>query len=153
MTLAYAQLGYDADRTPSPGPTDPSGVDEARETLRTSLVVAAADVDGEYAWGNREAAATAVREAIDADARRLAEDRAGEERSLAVAANGSAAGRWAGRNCPTGDGRDFGACRVEEGVVVQERANETTVVAAAFDVSVVAPGERSEVTVVVRPVA
>ncbi|MFC6826533.1 DUF7261 family protein [Halopelagius fulvigenes] len=153
MTLAYAQLGYDADRTPSPGPTDPSGVDEARETLRTSLVRAAADADGEYAWEDRDAAAAAVRAAVDADARRLAEDRAGEERSLVVSANGSAAARWAGRNCPTGAGRDFGACRVEDGVVVQERAAETAVVAAAFDLSVVAPDERSEVTVVVRPVA
>lgn len=153
MTLAYAQLGYDADRTETPGPTDPSGVDEARETLRTSLVVAAADVDGEYTWGNRDAAADAVRDAVDADARRLVRERAGEERSLTVSANGSAASRWAGRRCPRGDGRAFGSCLVEDGVVVQERAGETTVVAAAFDLSVVGPGERSTVTVVVRPVA
>lgn len=153
MTVAYAQLGYDADRTPSPEPTDPSGIDEARETLRTSLVVAAADVDGEYAWEDRNAAAADVRADVDADVRRLVRDRASDERSLAVSANESVAARWAGRNCPGGSGREFGACRVEEGIVVQERANETTVVAAAFDLSVVGPGERSDVTVVVRPVA
>ncbi|SFF89455.1 hypothetical protein SAMN04488063_0691 [Halopelagius inordinatus] len=153
MTVAYAQLGYDADRTETPGPTDPSRLDEARETLRTSLVVASADVDGAYTWGRRDAAAETVRDAVDADARRLARDRAGDERSLTVSANGSAAARWAGRRCPRGDGRNFGSCVVEDGVVVQDRAGETTVVAAAFDLSVVGPGERSTVTVVVRPVA
>lgn len=149
MTLAYAQLGYDADVTSS----GRAGLDEARETLRTSLVVASARVDGEYGWGERETAAAAVREDVDADARRLVADRAGDGLAVDVAPNSSAAERWADGECPRGDGREFGRCVVEGGVVVQERANETTVVAAAFDVRIVGPGERSEVTVVVRPVA
>lgn len=55
-------------------------------------------------------------------------------------------------NCPDGPGREFGDCIAERGVVVQERAGETVVVAVAFDVAVTTPNGRQELTLVVRVV-
>lgn len=150
MALAYAQLGGD----PAPGTGDVGrgvGVDDARRALSTSLTEATVSTDGEYRWRDRGAAVDAVRSELAGDLTRL-EDAAAAERSLVVAYNESEAAGWAARNCPGGRGREFGPCDVEDGVVVQRRANETAVVAAAFDLRAVAPGERTNATVVVRAV-
>jgi hypothetical protein len=53
--------------------------------------------------------------------------------------------------CPGGPGRVFGACERDGGLVVQERAGETVVVAAAYDVRVTASGGTTAFTRVIRP--
>jgi hypothetical protein len=149
MAVAYAQLGYDADRSPgSAGVT----LDDVRRSLDASFTAAALDVDGTADANDAASAASAVRDAVRADVARLERDVAATDRGLAVSSNATAAAAWAADRCPDGDGRDFESCRVESGVVVQVRAGEVTALAAAFDVSLVGPGERTEATVVVRAV-
>ena len=53
-------------------------------------------------------------------------------------------------NCPGGPNRDFGPCEATDGVVVQERAGETVVLAVAFDVRVTTERGWSRSTLVVR---
>ncbi|MFC6987941.1 hypothetical protein ACFQJD_19075 [Haloplanus sp. GCM10025708] len=53
----------------------------------------------------------------------------------AVAFNDTAADRFAETHCPGGELREFEPCAATGGVVAQSRANQTVVVAAAFDVT------------------
>lgn len=149
MALAYAQLGYEGggdDAASAPG------VDDARRALSSSFTGAVVETDGEYDWDERAAAVAAVRADLTDDVARVEDAAAAGDRSLVVSYNGSEATGWAARNCPGGRGRAFGDCTVRDGVVVQRRGNETAVVAAAFDLAVVAPDERTNATVVVRAV-
>jgi len=154
MTLAYAQLGYDADRTGA-GTVDVASVSELDRSLTGSLRTAARAVrhDDAHAWRDRRAVADRVAASLAADADRLEQTHAEESRSLAISLDDPAATQWARERCPDGRGRDFGPCRAIEGVVVQERADETTVVAAAFRIRIVSPAESTTVTVVSRVVA
>ena len=66
-----------------------------------------------------------------------------------IVQNGSAAAAWASESCPVGRGREFGACESRGGLVLQERAGETYLVAVAFDVTVVSERGAAELTVLV----
>jgi len=70
-----------------------------------------------------------------------------------VSYNRSVADRMARSRCPGGAGRRFGDCTAIDGVVVQDRVDETHVLAVAFDVTVTTDRGRIEATMVVRPVA
>ncbi|WP_241432420.1 DUF7261 family protein [Halogeometricum borinquense] len=149
MALAYAQLGYDTGGDePAAGP----GIDGARRALSSAFTGAAVQTDGAYHWSNREAAVSTVRDDMADDVTRVENAAAATDRSLVVSYNDSEATGWAVRNCPDGRGREFGPCEVEDGIVIQQRANETAVVAAALDLDIVAPDERTNATVVVRAV-
>ena len=65
------------------------------------------------------------------------------------ASNASAATDWAATNCPGGSGRRFGPCEADRGVVVQERAGRTHVLAVAVDVTVTTERGTYAVTLVV----
>jgi hypothetical protein len=149
MTLAYAQLGYDADRDGA-GAVDVAAVSDVDRSLSASLRAAARDVDGEYRWADRRQAGEAVRDAVEGDIERVQRVHADESRSLSVTFDDSTAAAWAREHCPGGAGREFGRCRSIDGVVVQERAGETTVVAAAVRIRIVSPAERTTVTTVLR---
>jgi len=153
MTLAYAQLGYDADRTGA-GTVEVASVSEVDRSLTGSLRAAAREVrrGDDHAWRARRTVAERVAASLDADADRLERAHAEESRSLTVELDDAAATQWAREQCPDGDGREFGPCRVIDGVVVQERADETAVVAAAFRVRVVSPDESTTALVVSRVV-
>jgi len=66
--------------------------------------------------------------------------------------NRSAARAWAREGCPKGPGRRFGSCDARDGVVVQERAGETTLLAVAFDVRVTTARGTYDATLVTRVV-
>jgi hypothetical protein len=167
MTLAYAQLGYDADRTGA-GAVEVASIGGIEGDLAASFRAAVRDEAGEAdgdaesdadvgaAGGPRrlERGVTAerIRAAVLADVDRLAERHAAESRSLDVRFDDAAATAWADANCPGGPGREFGPCRSVDGVVVQERAGEATPVAAAFRIRLVSPAESTTATVVVRAV-
>ncbi|MFC7166703.1 DUF7261 family protein [Halospeciosus flavus] len=70
--------------------------------------------------------------------------------AIRVERNESTAVAWRRAHCPRGEGRRFGGCQAIDGVVVQNRAGQTHVLAAAFDVRVVAPAGTTRLTVVVR---
>ncbi len=154
MTLAYAQLGYDADRTGA-GTAEVASVSELDRSLTGSLRAAAREVrrgNDPPAWRDRRAVAERVGASLSADGDRLERVHAGEHRSLTIELADAPATRWARERCPGGRGRVFGPCRAIDGVVVQERADGTAVVAAAFRIRIVSPAESTTVTVVSRVV-
>ena len=155
MTLAYAQLGYDADRTGA-GSTATASVSEIDRSLTGSLRAAARkevrQTDSGRPWRDHRSVANRVRESLRADLAEVERLHAAESRSLSIELQDGAATRWARTRCPDGQGRDFGPCRSIAGVVVQERAGGTAVVAAAFRIRIVSPAESTTVTTVSRTV-
>ncbi|MGQ4554560.1 DUF7261 family protein [Halobellus sp. GM3] len=149
MTLAYAQLGYDADRRGA-GAVDVASLSTLDGELSAAFRAAVRDVEGDYRWSERARATADVRSSLEDAADRLERAHADESRSLTVTFDEAAATEWARERCPGGDGRDFGPCRASGGVVIQERAGETTVVAAAFRIRIVSPAETTTATSVPR---
>jgi hypothetical protein len=146
VLFAYLQLGYHPDVEPRP---DVSG-GQAVDYLDRSVHDAAAETAGEYAWRDRDAMAAAVRDRIDADVETLERARLEEGVTYVVGYNDTAAERWLDDNCVSGDGKRFGDCAADDGVVLQDRAGEAVLLAVAFDVRVVGPDGESELTVVVE---
>lgn len=148
--LAYLQLGYHADTDAAADFEDPAT--NAVRVLERTTFEASAAVAGEYTWSNRTRAAERVREVVRPRIDRLAGSRVTDGTATLVTYNASAALTWAGESCPGGEGRAFGPCRTDDGVVVQERAGETVLVAVAFDVRVVRERGETSLTVVTEPV-
>lgn len=150
VVAAYLQLGYHPDVVAS---TDYDGYGEnAERFLERSVHEAGANATGGYDWDERGRAVDAVRADLGPRLDTLNGSQVEEGVAYAARYNRSAASRWASTECPGGRGREFGPCRADRGVVVQERAGETVVVAAAFDVTVTTPRGRQELTLVVRVV-
>ncbi|PSQ34830.1 hypothetical protein BRD05_06355 [Halobacteriales archaeon QS_9_70_65] len=145
VLLAYLQLGYHPDTAPEP---DVSG-ETAVAYLDRSVHDAAAETAGDYEWRQREAMVDAVRGEIDDDVDSLERSRLDSGVAYVVEYNGTAAERWLDDDCVDGDGRRFGDCVVDDGVAVQERADETVLLAVGFDVRVVGPDGETELTVVI----
>lgn len=145
MLLAYLQLGYHPDVARQPEVAGGTAVDY----LDRSVHDAAAATAGEHEWRDRAAMATAVRDRIDADVDTLETTRVEDGVTYGVSYNGTAARAWVDDNCHRGSGTRFGACPVDGGVAMQERAGEAVLLAVAFDVRVVGPDRGSELTVVV----
>lgn len=145
VLLAYLQLGYHPDVASEP---DVAG-DRAVEYLDRSVHDAAAGTAGEYVWSDRTAMAAAVRTAVDEDVETLETARLDEGVTYVVTYNDTAAQAWVDDNCNGGPGRRFGACAVDGGVAMQERAGEAVLLAVAFDVRVVGPDGETELTLVV----
>lgn len=147
VVLAYLQLGFHPDVTAS---TDYDGHEaDARRFLERAVHEAGANATGRP-WGEREAAVGGMRDGLAPRLATLNASRVAEGVAYAVRYNRSAASDWAAERCPGGRGRTFGPCRADRGVVVQERAGETTVLAAAFDVTVTTPRGHRDLTFVVR---
>lgn len=139
MLLAYLQLGYH----PDVAEPRPDHARDVERTLERELVGATADVPASYDWGDRAAAATVVRSRLASTLRSLNRSALARSTVVQVAYNRSLAADRAAANCPGGPDRQFGACEAIDGVVVQQRAGETHVLAAAFDVRVA--GQRTEI--------
>lgn len=154
MTLAYAQLGYDGDRTGT-GAVDVVSLADVDRSVESSFRVAVreeARSDRDAAWRDRDTVVRRIRAAVETDLDRLEGSYAEGDRSLVVSVDPAAASAWSDANCPGGPGRSFGPCRSIDGVVVQERAGVTTPVAAVFEVRVVSPAESTTATVLVSAV-
>jgi hypothetical protein len=145
VLFAYLQLGYHPDTERQP---EIDG-EEAVAYLDRSVHDAAAATAGEYDWTDREAKAEAVRAEIDGDVETLETAALEEGIARSVTHNDTAAREWAATNCESGAGKRFGACEANEGVVVQERADEAVLLAVGFDIEVVGPDGKTAVTVVI----
>lgn len=148
MTAAYLQLGAhpDVDAEREVGPRE--AVDRAVGVLSRAVDDARVTHTGE-AWSERDAVVEAVREDLAPPLDSLETARVAKGTAYAVAYDQEAASAYASEHCPRGDGRAFGDCEAIGGVVVQERAGETTVLAVAFEVAVTTPEGETTVTVVV----
>jgi len=143
VAAAYLQFGY------APAVADPDsrhGERVASELDR--LVDDAAETAAGRPWSERETGVREFRAALGPRVDALERSRLGDAVAVRVTENASAAAPVA---CPDGPGRAFGDCERDGGVVVQERANETVVVAVALDVRVTIPDGTARSVHVVRP--
>lgn len=133
MLTAYLQLGYHAD-VASTG--EDRAVLDATSFLERNTHEAARQIRGEYEWGRRARAVTAVRDRLRPRLETLQRSRVREGIVYHGAFNQTTAVDWAGSNCPDGPERQFGRCEADRGVVVQERSGRTLVLAVAYDLEV-----------------
>lgn len=149
MVFAYMQLGYHADVSAGGEYTAPA---ENADRVLSRTVHDAATTAERHPWNERDRTADEVRAALEPDLATLESARVERGTVYRVQYNDTAASAWTADACPTGPARQFGPCAADGGVVLQERSDETHVVAVAVDVHVV--GERRTVrsTVVVRAV-
>jgi hypothetical protein len=150
VVMAYLQLGYHGDVAASEGFDAPGR--NAERLLSRAVHEAASDVPADYAWDEREQAVAVVRSELRPRLDALRSSRVESGTVYQVAYNQSAAAAWAQANCPSGPNRQFGACEAQRGVVIQERANRTHVLAVAFDVRVTTERRTIDLTLVVRTV-
>lgn len=147
MALAYLQLGYDHDVHSAT--VDDQILSDTERTLQRALDDAAAPIPAQYDWSRRTAAVTAVRSRLNGTLATLDTSRLAAGTVLQVSYDRSRAKAWAGTQCPGGPARQFGACRADRAVVVQERAGQTHVLAVAVEIRVTTPrGDRRAVSVV-----
>lgn len=143
VAAAYLQFGY------APTVAD---VDEDHGERVTRVLDRVADGAAETAtgsrWEDRETAVERMRGSLAPRLRTVEQARLGDGVVVNVTYDGALAERV---DCPNGNGRSFGACEVHGGVVVQERAGETVVVAIAFDVRVTTPEGTTQFGYVARP--
>lgn len=147
VVLAYLQLGAH----PEVGVEDHDHGADARRFLERATHEAGVEGTG-LDWSDREHAVERVRTNLAPRLDTLNASRVEEGVAYAVTYDGSAASAWVRDSCPDGDGRRFGPCRAVDGVVVQERAGETTVLAVAYDVQITTPDGERALTFVVRVV-
>ncbi|WP_128477503.1 DUF7261 family protein [Halorussus pelagicus] len=150
VVVAYLQLGYHADVTATAEYDAPDR--NAERLLSRAVHDAAGEATGEFAWGERTAAAAAVRSDLSPRLNALRSSRVESGTVYQVGYNQSAAGAWSDANCPGGPNRQFGPCQAHEGVVVQERADETHILAVAFDVRVTTENAETALTLIVERV-
>ncbi|MFB6164627.1 MAG: hypothetical protein ABEJ31_05660 [Haloarculaceae archaeon] len=150
VVLAYLQLGYHADVAASDDYDAP--VASAERFLERAVHEASVGIPGEYDWADRKAGVAAVRQRLAPRRATLAASRVTSGTAYRTTYNQSAARAWAAANCPDGPDRQFGACEAREGVVVQDRAGRTQILAVALDVRVTTERGRRRVTVTVPSV-
>jgi hypothetical protein len=150
VLLSYLQLGYHADVAVSERYTHPTR--NAERVLERGVHNASEGVPGGYGWGQRRAAVAEVHDRLEPTLASLRSARVERGTVYRVAYNQSAASAYAARHCPDGPNRQFGPCSAHRGVVVQQRAGETHVLAVAFDVRITGEKRSVSETVVVRVV-
>ncbi len=150
VVVAYLQLGYHADVTASAEYDSPGR--NAERLLGRAVHDATRDVPADFAWGERTAAVAAVRADLRPRLDALRSSRVESGTVYQVSYNRSAAEAWRDSSCPGGPNRQFGPCEARRGVVVQNRAGRTHVLAVAFDVRVVSEESEMALTLVVEGV-
>jgi hypothetical protein len=145
VVLAYLQLGYHDDVRAASAADKPTG--DTVRVLDRAVTRESESVPGAYAWAERRQAVTAFRDDLEPVRSRLRSAEIERGTVTEISYNASAATAWQSANCPSGPGREFGACRTDRGVVVQNRVDRTHVLAVGFDVTTTT--ERGETTVTV----
>jgi len=147
LGFAYLQLGYHGDVAASTAPETPGS-----ETIRL-LERAVYDAGGEatgHPWRGRDGAVAQVDGALAPRERDIEAAQVTGGVAVRIERNDSAASAWAPSHCPRSAGRRFGDCEAIGGIVVQERASETHLLAVAYDVRVVDDRGETALTVVIR---
>ncbi|MFB6234414.1 MAG: hypothetical protein ABEH81_04705 [Halopenitus sp.] len=147
LALAYLQLGYAGDVAAEPTEDAPSA--ELERALDRAAHAATDDVAGEYAWEDRKEAVAAYKEGLGNDLTDLETARLSGGVAAEIEYQQAVARTVAENSCPSGPARKFGPCEAIDGVVVQERAGETVVLAVAFDVRLTRPDGVTELTLVI----
>jgi hypothetical protein len=143
VVAAYLQFGY-GPAVADPDPDHGSRVARALDRIADEAAEHASGVD----WADRDRAVQRFRNSFRPRAAAVERARLGDGVVVRVTENATRAATVA---CPRGRGRSFGACDRVGGVVVQDRAGETVVVAVAVNVRVTTPDGTTRATRVVRP--
>lgn len=147
MTFAYLQLGYHGDVDPSPGPERTLG--EAEASLERAVEHASAEVDGEYEWQRRNDAVEAFRDVLADDLETIERLHHPNGVVVEIDAESELTASRETVGCPSGPMRSFGPCDRVDGVLVQERAGETAILADGFRLAVATQDGRATLEVVV----
>jgi hypothetical protein len=147
LGFAYLQLGYHEDVTASTEPETPGS--ETIRLLERAVYDASAEATG-HPWQGREGAVAQVNASLAPRENDIAAAQVKRGVAVRIERNASAASGWAAENCPVSAGRVFGDCEAIGGLVVQERAGETHLLAVAYDLRVVDDRGETALTVVVR---
>lgn len=147
MALAYLQLGYHADVQTATVEDDT--VPAVERTLHQSLISASSDIPARHGWRNRSGAVTTLRERLRPSIDSLSTARLDDGTEIEVTYNDSRAQAWESEHCPRGPDRDFGPCRTDRAVVIQERDGRTHALAIAVDVRITTPDSTVQVSTVV----
>ncbi|WP_332898138.1 DUF7261 family protein [Haladaptatus sp. CMSO5] len=147
VVFAYLQLGYHPDVAASNDYDAPT--ENAEHVLSRAVATASEDIPQRYDWDSREAAVETIHGRLSPTIDTLETSRIEKGTAYEISTNQTVAASWAATNCPGGPNRQFGSCEATRGVVVQERAGETHLVAVAFDVTVTTARGVTDVTIVV----
>lgn len=147
IIAAYLQLGYGGEGVVS---VDEDRQREARHLLERAVQEEASALDGEYRWRQRDTTAERLRTRLEPTTRQLPRSRLDEGVAHQLSYNQSHAAAWASERCPGGPNRQFGPCDAIDGVVVQDRAGQTYVLAVAVDITLTTPDGASTLTTVIR---
>jgi len=146
MLLAYMQLGYH----PDVADPEPRHANDVTSSLERALVEATEGNPASYTWGQREAAAAEVRTRLEPTLETLNRSALARGSIVQVGYNQSLAADWAATACPGGVRRQFGPCEARQGLVLQERAGESHVLAVAVDVRILSQSSRRIVSTVIE---
>lgn len=146
MLTVYLQLDYRADVDDTVDQPTRDGI----EYLDRATATASRDLRGEYAWSERDAAVTELRDRLESRLRALAASRVESGTMYGATFNRSVARGRARTVCPEGPAREFGDCESDRGVVVQERAGQTHVLAVGYDLNVTTSKRETSLTIVVN---
>jgi len=150
VVLAYLQLGYHDDVRATGASVDPTA--DSVQVLDRAVTNVSGGIPPSYAWSERTAAVTAVRNQLAPTRSRLRTAEVDSGTVTDVSYNATAADAWRGANCPGGPDRQFGDCVADRGVVVQERVDRTHALAVGVDVTTTTERGETTVTVVLEAV-
>lgn len=147
IAVAYLQLGYEGEAH--------AGIesDTERDTqrlLERAVQEETNDIPATYDWSERRDAAENTRDRLEPTTEGLETSRLDDGVTQRLRYNESRADEWAIDHCPGGPDRQFGPCVSINGIVVQERAGQTHVLAIAIDLTTTAPDRDSTLTTVIR---
>ncbi|UWG49871.1 putative pilin/flagellin [Halalkaliarchaeum sp. AArc-CO] len=147
MAFAYLQLGYHGDVGADVEAETELG--DTERSLERAVEHASGEIDGEYSWNRREAAVEGFRDLLEDDLDTI--ERLGHTEGVVIeiASAAEPASAWQAETCPSGPMRSFGPCERIDNVVVQERADETALLAAGFELRLATPDDEATVEVVV----
>jgi hypothetical protein len=134
LVLAYLQLGYHADVQAATDYDAPA--ENAQRLLERAVHESTGGIPTDYDWTDRGDAVDAVHSRLDPIRSRLATARVESGTAYRTSYNQTSARAWASDHCPSGPDRQFGGCEARRGVVVQNRAGRTHVLAVALDLTV-----------------
>lgn len=132
MLLALLQLGYQ----PAISGPDADTLRGVERSLMRALINATAGIPATHDWTNRTMAVDTVRSRLGPVLQALNRSALPRGTVVQVRYNHSLASAWQADRCPSGPARQFGSCDADRGVVIQERAGETHVLAVGLDVDV-----------------
>ncbi len=147
LVVAYLQLGYhgDTDRQ-----FTTASVTDTELALDRAVHNATGGLASEYDWSEREEAIERLKDRLEPAVRELERSRLADRVAHGISYNETHATSVVGDVCEGGSDRQFGPCESRDGVVVQERADRTHVLAVAFDITVTTPDGESQLTTAIE---